>query len=53
MNLLLKIYPKSLRKKSPGSYVKLYLMVRFQFWRFGECGAPLHHYCYLIHSDPE
>ena len=29
----------------PGNDVKLYLMVRFQFWRFGECGAPLHHHC--------
>ena len=26
----------------PGNDVKLDLMVRFQFWRFGECGAPLH-----------
>ena len=37
----------------PGNDVKLYLMVRFQFWRFGECGAPLHHHCSLVHSDPE
>ena len=37
----------------PVNDVKLYLMVRFQFWRFGECGAPLHHHCSLVHSDPE
>ena len=28
----------------PVNDVKLYLMVRFQIWRFGECGAPLHHH---------
>ena len=27
----------------PMNDLKLYLMVRFQFWKFGECGAPLHH----------
>ena len=37
----------------PGNDIKLYLMVRFQFWRFGECGAPLHHHCSLVQSDPE
>ena len=37
----------------PGNDVKLYLMVRFQFWRFGECGAPLHHHCSLVHTGPE
>ena len=24
-----------------GSHIKLHPMVRFQFWRFGECGVPL------------
>ena len=37
----------------PENDVELYLMVRFKFWRFGECGAPLHHHCSLVHSDPE
>ena len=37
----------------PGNDVKLYLMVRFQFWRFGECGAPLYHHCSQVYSDPE
>ena len=27
----------------PGNDVKLYLMARFQLWRSGECGTPLHH----------
>ena len=39
--------------KCPGNDVKLYLMVRLQFWRSGECGVPLHHHFPLVQSDPE
>ena len=30
-----------------------YLMLRLQFWVFGECGVPLHYHYYQVHSDPE
>ena len=29
----------------------LYLMVRLQFWRFGECGGPIHYHYSQVHPE--
>ena len=40
----------SKKKRHPGYDTKLYLMVRLQFWRFGECGVLFHYHYYQVHS---
>ena len=40
-------------KGCPGYDTKLHLMVRLQFWRFGECGVPLNCLYFPVHSGLE
>ena len=52
------LYPlqrgKILSKKGcPESDIKLYLMVRLQFWGFRKCGVPLHYHHSQVHGDLE
>ena len=47
------IRPHLPSNKGPLYDTKLYLIVRLQFWRFGECGVPFHCYYTSVYSDPE
>ena len=44
---------RRVRPPPPEYDTKLHLMMRHQFWWFGECVEPLHCHYFQVHSDPE